>query len=88
MIVTWPQFAGALSERDELKKQLEAVPTVGTTPTPQSNDVIALQETVAELQEKLLEKDASSSSGNADMERELEEKSVSGEREGGIWKVS
>jgi leucine zipper transcription factor-like protein 1 len=69
------KFAGALSERDELKKQLEAVPTVGTTPTPQSNDVIALQETVAELQEKLLEKDASSSSGNADMERELEEKS-------------
>jgi leucine zipper transcription factor-like protein 1 len=69
------KFAGALSERDELKKQLEATPTIDITPTPQNDDVIALQETVAELQEKLYEKDTSSSSGNADMERELEEKS-------------
>ena len=78
------QFVGALGERDELKRQLEATPT-SATPTPEGDDVAALREMVSELQMKLLEKETGSSTADLDMEKELEEKSVRErvDREGG-----
>ena len=68
------QAAVALSERDELKKQLVTTPTVAT-PTPQYNDVAALQERVVQLQQKLSEE--ATPTINSDMEAELAQKSVS-----------
>lgn len=70
-----PQAASALSERDELKKQLVTVPN--TAPPPhQHHDVIALQEKIVELQQQLSER-AVPPTSHDDMEQELEDKSVS-----------
>ena len=69
------QFVGALGERDELKRQLEAMPT-SATPTPEGDDVAALREMVSELQTRLLEKETDSSTADLDVKKELEEKSV------------
>ena len=68
------QAAVALGERDELKTQLaasETTPTV-STPTPQHNDVIALQQRIVKLQQQLTE----GAPVTSDLQRELAEKSV------------
>lgn len=68
------QAARALSDRDKLKKQLES-PSTLATPSPQYDDVMALQERIVQLQQKLSE--GATPSLNTDMEEELAEKSVS-----------
>ena len=69
------QVSSTLSERDELKRQLVATPTV-TTPTPQHDDIIALQAQVMQLQQQISEQATPPLSVNTTLEEELEEKSV------------
>ena len=67
-------MASALRERDHLKQQLETTPTQAT-PTNQDDEISALKETVAQLQKE--KATPTSSAVTVDIEKELEDKSVS-----------
>ena len=68
-------MASALRERDDLKQQLEETTPTQAMPTNQDDEISALKETVAQLQKE--KATPTSSAVTVDIEKELEDKSVS-----------